>query len=183
MKQQMYIDCRIGSYGTDAVRMIALYDTQNDQLIISKLLPYQPPKDPYKGKTAAQIAQMKEIERNTVVAVDNSMSFPKWDLHFVETENLDEAVQAYYLLDRTKCLVLGDEVKQQCNPENIIQVRAMDIAGKKYELNSDDLTNGTMGVLMVCWAAIRMRNASVMIEEGSDPTQQDIDNFDVPFTI
>ena len=183
MKQQVYIDCRIGTFGEDALRMIALYDSQNDQLVISRKLPYQPPKNPYKGKTAEQIAQMKEIALNTVVVVDNSLAFAKWDLNFSENEHLDEAVQAYYLLNRNKSLILGDEVKQQCNPEGVIAVRSMDLSGKKYELNSEELTNGNMGVLLVCWAAIRIRNSSVLIEEGEDPTQDDIDNFDVPFSI
>lgn len=183
MRQQTYIDCRVGTFGDDALRILALYDTQNDQLVISKTLPYQPPKNPYKGKTAAQVAQMKEIARNTVVVVDSSLAFPKWDLNFNESDHLDEAVQAYYMLNRNKSLVLGDDVKQQCNPEGVIQVRSMDLTGKKYELNSEDLTNGNMGVLLVCWAAIRMRNASVLIDESIDPTQEDIDNFDVPFAI
>ena len=183
MKQQTIIDCRIAGFSPDAIRMIAVYDSQNDQLTISKALPYEPPKDPYQGKTAQQVAQLKELERNTVVVVDNSSAFAKWDLHFVETENLDEAIQAYYMLERTKCLVLGDAVRQQYNPEGVIEVRKMDIAGKKYELNSEELTNGNMGILVACWAVMRVRNASVLVEEGQAPTQDDIDSFDVPFSI
>ena len=183
MKQKMYIDCRVGGFGEDPLRMIAMYDTQNDQVIISKTLPYMPSKNPYEGKTAGQVAQMKEIERNTVIVVDNSMVFAKWDLSFSEFEHLKDAIQAYSLLDNTKCLVLGDEVKQQCDPKAVLQVRKMDVRGKDYELNSEDLTNGNMGVLLVCWAVIRMRNTSVLTEEGLNPTQDDIDSFDVPFTV
>lgn len=183
MKQEMYIDCRVGNFGDDAIRIIALCDGQNDQVVIAKTLPYMPPKNPYKGKTAEQIAQMKSIEQNTVVAVDNKIAFAKWDLYFVEKEHLDEAIQAYYLLDRTKCLVLSDEVKQQCSPNNIIEIRKMDVSGKKVELNSDEVTNSNMGVLIVCWAAMRMRNAALSIEDGEDATQEDIDSFDVPFVI
>lgn len=183
MKQQTIIDCRISGFSPDSIRMIAIYDSQNDQLTISKALPYQPPTDPYKGKTAQQIAQLKELERNTVVVVDNSNAFPKWDLHFVETENLDEAINAYYMLERTKCLILSDAVRQQYNPEGIIEVRKMDIAGKKYELNSEEVTNGNIAVMVACWAARRARNASVMVEDGQDPTQDDIDSFDVPFCV
>ena len=183
MKQNMYVDCRVGNFGDDAVRIIALCDNQNDQVVISKTLPYMPPSSPYKGKTAEQVAQMKEIQRNTVIAVDNKIIFAKWDLYFVETEHLDEAIQAYYLLDRTKCLILSDDVKQQCSPSNIIEVRKMDVSGKKYELNSDELTNSNMGVLIVCWAVMRMRNAAICVEEEVDATQEDIDSFAVPFVI
>ncbi|MDR6630401.1 hypothetical protein J2X86_002456 [Acinetobacter lwoffii] len=183
MKQKMYIDCRVGAFGEDPLRMIATFDTQNDQVTISKSLPYFPSKDPYKGKTAQQIKIMKEIERNTVIVVDNALVFPKWDLSFSETEHLADAVKAYALLDTTHCLILSDEVKQRYDPKAILQVRKMDVKGKDYELNSEDLTNGNIAVLLVCWAVIRMRNSAVLHEEGLEPTQQDIDSFDVPFTV
>ena len=94
-----------------------------------------------------------------------------------------DAVKAYALLDTTHCLILSDEVKQRYDPKAILQVRKMDVKGKDYELNSEDLTNGNIAVLLVCWAAIRMRNSAVLHEEGLEPTQQDIDSFDVPFTV
>lgn len=183
MKQQTFVDCRVGSFGDDAIRIIALCDTQNDQVVIAKTLSYMPPKNPYKGKTADEVEKMKQVARNTVIAVDNNITFDKWDLCFIEAEHLDEAIHAYYLLDRTKCLILSDDVMQQCSPKNIIEVRKMDVSGKKYELNSDEVTNSNMGVLIVCWAVMRMRKAAMCIEDGEDASQDDIDNFDVPFVI
>lgn len=182
-KQKLYVDCRVAGFGEDPLRIIAVVDTQNDKVTISTTLPYMPPKDPFKGKTAKQIEEMKKILANTLVVVDNPIAFSKWDLNFEETEHLQEAIQAYTLLDSTQALKLGDQVKQQCDPKTVLQVRKMDVKGKDYELNSDDLTNGNMGVLLVCWAVIRMRRSAVMAEEGIEPTQQDIDNFDVPFVI
>ncbi len=183
MQQQTIIDCRIAGYGEDGVRIIAVYDTQNDNLSISKLLPYMPPADPYKGKTPAQVAELKRLQSHTVVVVDNAQIFPKWDLFYEEYANLDEAVAAYYLLERSHCLILNDEIRQQCSPEGVIEVRKMDLAGKKYELDSENVTNSNIAVLVACWAAVRFRNASVMVEETQAPTQDDIDSFDVPFSI
>jgi len=183
MKQKLYIDCRVGAFGEDPLRMIAMFDTQNDQVTISKNLPYFPSKDPYKGKTAAQIKKMKEIELNTVIVVDNPLVFPKWDLNFIEKDHLADAIKAYSLLDTTHCLILSDEVKQRYDPKSVLQVRKMDVKGKDYELNSEDLTNGNIAVLLICWAVIRMRNTAVLHEDGIEPTQQDIDSFDVPFIV
>lgn len=183
MKQEMFIDCRMSGSKQNAVRIIAVMDNQNDQVIISKILPYTPPKDPYIGKSPEVVAKMKEIERNTVVVVDNSSAFKKWDMHFVENDHLEEAIKAYYSLMRTHRLKLSDDVRQICDPENIIEIRKTDLRGNVYELNSDEVTNSHYAVLAICWSAIKVRNTAMINTIEEEPTQRDIDTFSVPFCI
>lgn len=183
MLQQMYIDCRVSGYGEDPVRMIAVVDNQNDQVTIAKTLPYMPPKDPYRGKTPQEVEKIKEITRNSIVVVDNSAVFKKWDMHFQEVDHLEEAVKSFYTLDRAKILTLSSEIRQAYNPDNIIEIRKTDLNGRVYELNSDEASNGAVAVMIVCWAALKARGTARMLDEGSEPTQQDYDDFSVPFSI
>jgi hypothetical protein len=163
--------------------MIAVVDNQNDQVTIAKILPYMPPKDPYHGKTPKEVEQIKQIMRNSVVVVDNAAVFRKWDMHFQEVDHLDEAVKAYYTLDRAKILTLSNEIKQAYNPDNIIEVRKTDLKGRVYEINPDEVSNGAVAVMIVCWAALKARGTAKMLDEGNEPTQQDYDDFSVPFSI
>lgn len=181
-KQQMYIDCRISGSMGDAVRMMVVVDNQNDTVTMSKVLSYTPSPEPYKNKTAGQIAMMKEIERNSIIVVDNNNAFKKWDLHFNQELHLDEAVKSYYAMVRNKSLVLGEEVKV-FDPLTIIEVRKMDMRGNVYELNSDEVSNGHIAVLVACWASVRMRGIANAVEADSEPTQHDIDTFNVPFSV
>lgn len=182
MNQQMFIDCRVSGSNGDPCRIIAVVDTQNDQLVIAKVLNYIPSPDPYKGKTALQIAQIKDVEKNSIVVVDNSNAFKKWDMHFDQVLHLDEAVRNYYSLSRNKSLILGKEV-QIYDPSTIIEIRKMDMRGNVYELNSDEVNNGHIAILVACWSAVKMRNSISVVEADSQPTQHDIDTFSVPFSI
>lgn len=183
MLQQMYIDCRVSGYGEDPVRMIAVVDNQNDQVTIAKTLPYMPPKDPYHGKSAKEIEQIKAILRNSVVVVDNASVFRKWDLYFQEESHLEEAVKAFYTLDRAKILTLSNEIRQAYNPDNVIEVRKTDLSGRVYEINSDESSNGAVAVMIICWAALKARGTARLLDDGKEPTQQDYDDFSVPFSI
>lgn len=183
MSSEMYIDCRTSSSNDDSVRVIAVVDNQNDTVAIASLLPYKPPKDPYKGKPALVIEAMKVIERNTIVVVDNPSAFKKWDMCFYEIDHLEEAVKAYYSLKRTQRLQISDEIKQQCDPENIIEIRKTDLRGNVYELNSSEVTNAHFAVLAVCWSAIKVRNTAMINQVEEEPTQRDIDTFNVPFSV
>lgn len=183
--QVMYVDCRIAMYGNsgeDAARVLAVVDMQNDKVSISSILPYRPPKNPYQGKTAEQIEMIKKIEKSSVIVVDNPDAFSNWDLCFSEREHLDEAVKAFYSLDSMKVLELKKEVAERYNPRTVIEVRKMDLGGNVYELNSEEINNGYMAVLLTCWAAMRMRNTASMTQQ-SDPTAEDEDDFFVPFSV
>lgn len=183
MKQEMFIDCRVSGSNGDAVRIMAILDNQNDQVIIAKLLPYTPSSDPYKNKPPEIIAKMKEIERQSIIVVDNPTAFRKWDICFNEKDHLQEAIKNYYMLKRTQRLVLGDEVLQMCDPSNVIEVRKTDLHGNVIELNSDEVTNGHFAVMIACWSALKMRNTVSINEVEKEPTQHDIDTFNVPFSI
>lgn len=182
MIQQMFIDCRVSGSTGDAVRIIAVVDNQNDQVTIAKILPYTPSPDPYKDKTPEQIKQIKEIERNSIIVVDNGSAFKKWDICFNQVEHLDEAVKSYYALSRNKSLILGTPV-QVFDPSMVIEIRKMDMRGNVYELNSDEVNNGHIAILVACWASIRMRGSVSVVEADSEPTQRDIDTFSVPFSV
>lgn len=183
MSQQMYIDCRVSTSNGDAVRVMAMLDKQNDNLVISKFLPFNPPQDPYKGKTKEQIAIMKQIKTNTIVAVDNPHSFREWDMSFNTVENLDQAVRDYYSLARLGRLEIKNDIKALCDPKAVIEVRKTDMRGNVYEVNPDEVSNHHFAVLIACWAAVRIR-ATVQINEVEvEPTQRDIDTFSVPFSI
>lgn len=183
MSQQMFIDCRVASGNGDAVRVMAIVDKQNDKLTISKILPYQPPKDPFAGKTPAQIEQMKLIQANTIIAVDNPNAFRKWDMCFSQLDHLDAAVRDYFSMKRLGRLELDPSIEAMCNPESIIEVRKMDMRGNQYELNSGEVTNNHITVLICCWVAIKMLAQVSIVENEVEPTQHDIDTFSVPFSI
>lgn len=183
MSQQMFIDCRVAGSNGDAVRIFATVDKQNDTLSIAKLLAYQPPVDPYKGKTPEQIAQIKNIQANTIIVVDNATAFKKWDMCFSPLEHLDQAVQDYYSMKRLGRLRLAPEVEAMCNPETIIEVRKTDLRGNVYELDSSAVTNNHFAVLISCWVAIKMLAQSSIHEDEEEPTEHDIDTFSVPFSI
>lgn len=182
MKQQMFIDCRISGGMGDAVRIIVVVDNQNDNVVISQILPYMPSPNPYRGKTAGQIAMMKEVERNSIIVVDNSSAFKKWDICFNQVEHLDEAVKSYYALSRNKSLILGEAVSIY-DPSMVIEIRKMDMRGNVYELNSDEVNNGHIAVLVACWSAVKMRGSVSVVESDDEPTQHDIDTFSVPFSV
>lgn len=179
--KNIFIDCRVGMYAENAVRVLATVDVQNDTVTISQIMPYYPPADPFKDKTPQQVEIIKMINKNSVVVVDNPDAFNNWDLRFIEEQHLGEAVQAYYLLENTKSLVL-DKALINFNPRNILETRKMDMKGNVYELNSDEINNTYMVVLIVCWAAVKARNThSITVNES--PTQEDTDEFFVPFSV
>lgn len=183
MSQQMFIDARVAGSNDDPVRVIAMIDNQNDELIITKFLPYQLPKDPYKGKTAEQVAQMKQIKANTVVVVDNPTAFREWDIAFNEVDHLEEAIRAYLMMHRLGRLILDESIRAQCDPVSVIEVRKTELRGSVYELNSDEVTNSHFAVLISCWVSLRMMGTSRIVENEVEPTQHDIDTFNVPFSI
>lgn len=179
---QIIIDCRIAMYKEDAIRLLVAVDPQNDTVIVSDALAYAPPKQPYKGKTPDQIKQIKKLEANTIIVVDNQDAFRNWDLVFDDKQHLDSAVRAYHMLKANNSLSLKDEVQRMYSPETVIQVRKMDLSGNQYELDSESVTNGHVAVLVSCWAAIKIRNtASLSIE--SEPQVSDEDDFCTPFCI
>lgn len=176
------IDSRAAMYRDDAMRVLAIVDTQNDTVTISNTLPYMPPKDPFKGKTPAQIEKIKELQRQSIVVVDVSDAFNDWDMHFKEFEHLDDAVRAYRSLVARHCLILKNEVAQRYSPENVIQVRKMDMNGNQFELDSESITNGHVAVLMACWSATKALQTASIHSENETVTQDDQDDFLVPFS-
>lgn len=176
------LDCRVAMYKGDAMRVLAMLDVQNDKVVISNTLPYAPPKQPFKDKSPAQVEQIKLLMRNSIVIVDNADSFRDWDMCFKEREHLDEAVRAYYSLNASHALELKDEVLRNYSPENVIQIRKMDLNGNTYELDSESITNGHVAVLLACWAAVKARNTA-SLETESEITQEDEDDFFTPFSI
>ena len=183
MSQHIILDVRIFSYADPKVRMIALFDKQNQSLSIAKTLPYELPKDPYHNKTSEQINALRANERHTIRVVDNP-NIPKWDLCFKEAEHLSLAISAYYELSRSNSLVLGEEISSRYSMESVIQVRKIDVdQGNVYELNPDETECGHVAILTACWAALRVRHSSALVEESVAPSQEQIDDFLVPFTI
>ena len=184
MSQDIIIDVRIAKYGDPKARMIANYDSRNAVLSIDRLLPYELPKDPYKNKTPEQIEMLKDLARHTLKVVDNP-SIAKWDLYFQEREHITFAISAYYELIRSNSLLLGEEIKSQFSMDDVIQVRTIDASkGSVYELNPDSVECGHVAILAACWAALRAGGSASLIEESeADPTQEQIDDFLVPFTI
>lgn len=179
--KNIHIDCRIGMYPEDAVRVLATVDVQNDTVNISKLLAYRPPQDLFAGKTPQQIEKIKEIQKNSVVVVDNTAAFSNWDLNFIEQEHLDEAVRSYYLLNNNKSLVMDPSIAH-LKLESVIEIRKMDLRGNVYELNSSEINNSYMAILVVCWAAIKIRNTNSLTSEVS-PDAEDCDEFFTPFSV
>lgn len=183
MSNKIILDVRISSYTEPKVRIIALFDKQNQDLTISKILPYELPKDPYANKTTEQLKKMRENERHTLRVVDN-ISIPKWDLHFKESEYLQQAISAYFELNRSNSLILGKEISGRYSIESVLQVRKIDVdKGNVYELNQEETECGHVAILAACWASLRVQYSSTLIEEHADPTPEQIDDFLVPFTI
>lgn len=178
-----YIDCRTASFGDEPLRVFADFDTQEDKLSISGILPYQPPANPFKGKSLSEISFMKEILKNTVIVTDLSGAFKKWDLCFNIDENLDEAIKSYYALDAMHRIDMSTEISSTYNLRSVIELRKMDVSGNTYELDFDQIQNGHIAILMICWAYKKMHGNSRLVTEDISPTQQDIDAFNVPFCL
>ena len=176
------IDARAAMYKEDAVRLLAIVDTQNDTVTISNILPYMPPKDPFKGKTPAQIEKIKELQKQSIVVVDVSDAFNDWDMHFIESRDLVDAAGAYRSLVARNCLILKNEVAQRYSPNNVIQVRKMDMKGNQFEIDSENITNGHVAVLMACWSATKALQTASIHSENETVTQDDQDDFLVPFS-
>ena len=182
MTKEIYLDVRIASYQEKSARILAIYDVPNEEIIIAELLPYNLPSDPYKGKSAEEIEELKAIEKNSIVVVDSMLNFAKWDIQFQEKEHLSEAVMAYYQFKRQNRLIMDPTIAQRYDPEGIIEVRNMDMRGNVYDLNIDT-ENGHMCVMIACWVALRARGGAALVEQATDQkvSQDDIDGFSVPF--
>lgn len=180
----IYIDVRISMYLDEPARVLAICDMQNDTLKIAKYLEYKPPKNIYAGKTDEQIAMMKEIKKSTIIVVDNPHDFRNWNLQFIEKEHLDEAVRAYFQLDVSKALHVGQDLTTY-TPKNVIQTKKLDMSGNVYELNSDEVNNKHMAFLVACWAAHRSRRSYVAmtLDEADDQDGEDEDSFFTPFVV
>lgn len=179
---QIITDVRISSYNEAAVRLIGSYDALNGHLSISEILPFG--ETDLSGKTKKEIEQIKILQRHSIVVVDSMTAFNKWDLHFNESEHLNFAVGAYYELERQKKLILGKEISSRYNLQNVIQVRKLEVTGNVYEINPEDTENAHIAILVSCWAALRARGVSAITnEEQEQATDQDIDDFLVPFSI
>ncbi|OTG87898.1 hypothetical protein [Acinetobacter sp. ANC 3813] len=178
-----FLDARAAGSREDPLRLFADFDSQNGLLTISDVMPYRPSANPLKGKTPQEVAEIKQLMKQTIILTDIGEAFSKWDMCFNVKEHLDEAVKAFYSFQAMKALVLENEVQSQYNPEHVVQVRAMDMSGQVYELNSEEVTNGHIAVLMICWGAQKMRGQLSLIQEDHEPTQDDEDACNYPFCL
>lgn len=178
-----YLDCRAAGSKEDPVRIIAEYDSQEDCITVSGILPYQPSKNPFKDKPPEIVEMMKQIMKNTVIVVDNGAAFRKWDICFSQVEHLDAAVKAYYALKAMHAIKIEPDVLSTYNLDSVIEIRKMGLTGNVYELNSDEVANGHIVILMICWASLKMRGGLRLISEDHSPTQEDEDAFNVPFCL
>lgn len=175
-------DVRIGSYNGAQIRLVGKYDDLNRTLSISKLLPYNSGAN-LEGKSEQAQKKIKALQRHTITVVDSAISFPKWDLHFIEKEHLEAAAAAYYEFRRGGCLKLGKDV-ERIDIDNVLQVRKLDMSGSAYELNQEDTENRHIALLVSCWAAQRaLATVAVSTTDNVVITDDDRDDFLVPFSI
>lgn len=175
-------DVRIGSYNGVKVRLVGKYDDLNRTFTIAKVLSYTS-KAELEGKTEAQKKQILALQRHTINVVDSPLAFPKWDLHFIEKDHLEEAAAAYYEFLRGGCLKLGKDI-ERIDIANVLQIKKLEMAGSVYELNQEETENRHIALLVSCWAAKRaLSTVAITTDQEAVITDADRDDFLVPFSI
>lgn len=174
-----YIDARVSKYAGDPFRVIAELDMQNELLTITRIKKaYKPAPLSFDGRTPEQVALIKNVLANTVVVVDNPSAFKEYDTLFIESEHLNEAVSAYLNFKNTG--VLKNELG--VDPASVVEVRKLDMKGSVYELNSDEIQNEHVAILLCCWSALKIKNMSSLMD-SEQHTEDDIDSFNTPFSL
>lgn len=159
---EIYIDARISNYTGDPRRCIGTLFIEDDSFSVDEFINYIPAKSPHKGLSQEQILELDEMRRNTIIVVDNVVQFKQWDLVFSEVDHLNDAVNAYRNMKSMHAIELDTSIAA-VDPMNIVEVRKIDKKGTVYELDSDQVTNDQMCLLVACWAANIAKNKHRMV--------------------
>lgn len=158
----------VRGYSGKHVCLIAIADTDSQQIAISNPLPFnsQYPKDD-----------------NTVIVTDSPNLVNEYQLAYREAEHLKEAVVCYEELNQAAKITLKDHA---CDPSIVLQTFKVDTKGKQKEFNTDELNNSHIAALLIVWAARRAflnHHITNSFSQESDQDELDNDDFSTPFLI
>jgi hypothetical protein len=161
------IDARVCSYSGANVRILAVLNTDTQQLAVGNILPFE--------------ANAKGDD-NTVIVTDSPNRIPIYQLAFFEKEHLKTATHAYLELSKSNLLLLKDRA---CDPSNIVQTRKIDEKGTDLEFDTSTLNNAHVAVLLIAWAAQKTVLSHQISTAFSADDRDDVDNDDysTPFLI
>lgn len=108
---------------------------------------------------------MVEVRRRGASFVTNDAAVADFDQLFTEAD-LKDAIDAYFYFNSRGVLELESAV-QRFNPETKIEADGMDEGGRKYRI-APDISNGQLGVIVMCWFARRIGGFDRVLDAYDD---------------
>jgi hypothetical protein len=165
--QHLKIDARVCGFNGAPTRILALLNPKTEDSLVGSVLPFVT--DPG--------------DNDTVVATDNASRVRCYQILFIENEHMPTAINAYLELKNSSRLHLKEAAS---DPQAVLQTRKVDTKGKDIELDTDQLNNAHVAVLMIAWAAKKMLINHQLCQSFEDKDEADDienDNFSLPFVI
>lgn len=168
MESTLILDVRVMRYGDQPVRLLSLFHTSLGKVVVQKEAPFTDP----------PIAKP-----NLVTVVDVPDHFQSWDLLFVESQHIQDAITAYMEFKRSNRILIESAVNKY-TPDDVLQVKKVDEKGTVNEFNSNELDSGHMAVLLTVWACRRaMLGVLLSSSVNRDSLPPDVDHTMLPFSV
>lgn len=158
------IDARVCSYSGTSVRVLAILNTETGVVAVGSLLPFN----------ASALG-----DAHTVIVTDAPSRVQKWQLAYEEVKHLKDAIAAYQELKNNQLILFKD---LSFDPQHVIQTRKIDVKGKLLELDTEQLNNAHVSVLLMCWAAKKSLMGHRLASIFDDDTDlEEAEDYTIPF--
>lgn len=118
-----------------------------------------------------------EVRREGCAAVTNNAGTDDADMVFTEDELRDAIVDYFDTVSRG--LLVLDQGIAGMNPESKIEPDGLDERGRKYRI-ANDMTNGQVAVLVLCWFAQRQSAMLTQIAAFDDYADLSVTTVGIP---
>lgn len=165
---KLILDVRVMRYGDKPVRLLGIVNLETGKVLIEKEAPFNdPPKQ----------------QENRVIVVDVPDHFQTWDLLFVESQHIQDAVTAYMEFKRSNRIVISSAINKY-SPDDVLQVKKIDEKGTVNEFNSNEVDSGHMAILLAVWACRRAMFGGLLSSSvNNDGLPPDVDLTMLPFSV
>ena len=126
---------------------------------------------------AAAPAGVAEVRRQDYAVVTNNSGAPDFDIVFTEND-LRDAIADYFGFAGRGLLVLDQNVAR-FDPASKIEPDGLDERGRKYRI-AQDMTNGQVAVMVLCWFAVRQSGFASQIASFDDLMDVTITTVGIP---
>ena len=156
------IDSRVSGFESSPMRVLSVCMPTSGRIIVQKVAPYH-----------EKIVK----KENLLLVTDSPSHFDSWQLAFHEKQHLEEAVATFFDRMRSGKVKINSAV-EKFDPQSIMELRKVDKTGAVHEINSSEITNAHMAVLLAVWASAKASMGYLL--SNSDESELSEDDSDDP---